>query len=270
VRDETVMEVGNPSEAFTNELKSLEDHKDLIDQIQIMIPVRPADGLCFELEEQVCRWSQMGFDLRFLKDYMGGFIEVVRANMALKFLKDSDRKFLMMLDSDVVPSLDLPVLLARHDKAMVGSPVPINLKEHGPTLNFTVSDAAGNWRFPSLANHPKIPAHGLTKVAHIGTGAVVIRRDVLEAFTWEGEDVPFMVPSALRAEALRTGNIRRGEDLEFCIQIRKKGFEIYADMDACSGHKKTLTLTVPEELRDPTMNTADWVTKETEYLVGEC
>lgn len=269
MRDESTIETVNPDEVFAHELKSLEEHKHLIDQIQIVIPCRPADGMCFELEEQVCRWTAMGFNVRFLKDFMGGFIEVVRANMSLQFLKGSDRKFLMMIDSDVVPPLDLPVLLARHDKPMVGSPVPITLKDHGPTLNFTVGDAAGNWRFPSFVNHPKIPAYGLMEVAHIGTGCVMIRRDVLEAFTWEGEDVPFMVPGELRAEGLRTGNLRRGEDIEFCSQVRRKGFTIYADMGACSGHRKTLTLTVPDELRDPTMNAAEWVTKETEYLVGE-
>lgn len=254
--------------AFKHELETFKEWGHLTSEIDIRIPVRPTDGLPVELAEQVARWCALGFTVSFLKDHMGGFIEVVRANMAQSFVKKSKLKYLFMIDNDVIPRVDLPLLLARHNKHIVGAPVPITLQDQGPALNFTIPDGKDGWRFPAFRNHEKMPSTGLIPVHHIGTGAMCIRRDVLEAFSWEDEDVPFMVSSDLRAEGLRNGNLRRGEDIEFCNQARNKGFKIYADMEGLAGHRKLMTLTVPDDMLDPTMDPAGWISNDTEYLVG--
>lgn len=255
-------------QVFKNELETYAQHENLVSQIDIRIPCRPAEGVPIELTEQIARWAVLGFKVALLKDHMGGFIEVVRAHIAHTYLAESDKKYLLMVDSDVIPRLDLPLLLARHNRPVVGAPVPITLRDHGPTLNFTIPDGKGGHRFPSFSNHSRIPSRGLLPVQHIGTGAMLIRRDVLEAFTWQGEDVPFMVPGDLRAEGLRKGNLRRGEDMEFCNQVRAKGFDVYADMEARASHRKMVPLEVPDALLDPTMDPAGWTSTEAEYLVG--
>ena len=261
------VELSDIQTTYKNELETFENHGDLIDQIDIQIPVRPQDGVPIELAEQIARWAVLGLHCAFLKDHMGGFIEVVRANMAYRFLKESDKKYLFMIDNDVIPRLDLPLLLARHEESVVGAPVPITLKDQGPCLNFTIPDGAGHYRFPSYRHH-RFPSVGLISVHHIGTGAMCIRRDVLEAFSWKDEDVPFMVPASIRAEGLREGGLRRGEDIEFCNQVRAKGFKVFADLEGLSGHRKNLTLTVPDDLKDPTMDPAGWLSHESEYAVG--
>ena len=265
--DKELLEHRDIQTTYKKELETYEKYSHLVEQVDIQIPVRPQDGVPIELAEQIARWAVLGFKVAFLKDHMGGFIEVVRANMAYRFLKDSDKKYLFMIDNDVIPELDVPLLLARHEESVVGAPVPITLKDQGPALNFTIADAEGKYRFPSYRQH-KFPMKGLIPVHHIGTGAMCIRRDVLEAFSWEGEDVPFAVSSELRSEGLRKGNLRRGEDIEFCNQVRAKGFKVFADMEALSGHRKSLTLVVPDDLKDPTMDPAGWLSHESEYAVG--
>ena len=257
------------AEAYKHELETFKEWGHLVPEIDIRIPVRPMDGIPIGLAEQVARWCVLGFTVSFLKDHMGGFVEVVRSNMAHTFTNKSKLKYLFMIDNDVIPRVDLPLLLARHNEPVVGAPVPITLKDRGPALNFTIPDGKGGWRFPAFSNHPKCPTHGLIPVHHVGTGAMCVRRDVFEAFTWEDEDVPFMVPSDLRAEGLRKGSLRRGEDLQFCNQVRKKGFKVFVDMEGLAAHRKTMNLTVPDDMLDPTMDPAGWTSTETEYLVGD-
>lgn len=263
-------EINEQEVDMSADFKLIQDNEHMIQQTQIAIPVRPADGCALELSEIVAKWAVLGFHVAFLKDFMGGFIETTRQKMAYDFLHSSLKlKYLLMIDNDVVPPIELPFLLGRWDKGVVGGPCPIVIREHGPTVNFTIPDEKGEWRFPSFVNHAKIPAKGLLKVNHIGTGAMLVRRDVLESFTWEGEDIPFMVPQDYRQKGARTGTLSRGEDIHFCFQVREKGYDIYADLEACCGHKKQIVLTVPEDQRDPNLDPRSWRAKPEEYKVGK-
>ena len=165
--------------------------------------------------------------------------------------------------------------------------------EYGPIMCFGIRDEAGLNRFPSvralLRRNMKAPCSGLTEVSHIGTGAVAIRRDVLESFTWDlqydkiipflssikngdsnkntvlelhrfmSPDVPFMVPDSLRMEGFRHAELRCGEDIWFCCQIKKKGFKIYVENSTDVGHRKSMCITLDDVFRDPDMKPEDWV-----------
>jgi GT2 family glycosyltransferase len=130
-------------------------------------------------------------------------------------------------------------------------------REWGPQLCFTVPDEKGDYRFPPMAAG-KIPHKGLLEVGHAGTGAMLIRRDVFEAFSMEGDDVPFFVPHEARLNGMKTGTILIGEDIAFCNQLRAKGIPVHVDLEAHVGHRKTLALAWEDKLRDPALDAATW------------
>jgi len=169
-----------------------------------------------------------------------------------------------MIDNDMEPRLDLLHKLMRWDVPMIGGRAVTMNPDHGPMLCFTVKDEAGLYRFPSLRAllraNMRVPNTGKMEVGHIGTGAVCIRRDVLESFNWsDPEEVPFMVPDRLRMEGFKNGELRCGEDLWFCCQVHKKGFKIYVDNSADVGHRKSMCMTLDTAFRDTTIEPDNWV-----------
>jgi hypothetical protein len=247
----------------------IRDNEHLTKEIVVSIPVRPNDGVCIELATCISKWNYIGFYAAYIKDFMGGFIETMRQRMAYQFLKSyPNHKYLLMIDNDVAPPVELPFLLGRHDLPVVGGPTPIMSSKVGVCMNFTVKDKDGKWRFPSIQHTDKMP-QGLIPVGHIGTGALLIRRDVLESFTWEGEDIPFYIPQHYRLDGAKKGELRRGEDIEFSSQVRKKGFDLYADTEACCGHKKQMMLTWPVDNLDPDLSPSVFRTHPDEYEIGD-
>lgn len=261
--------------------------RESLTNIHCVVPVRPGDGMNCKLTRMLSVWYGEGTGWSHLNDHMGGFIEVSRANIAYDFVKNRTEKWLLMIDNDMEPPLELPLLLSRHDVGVVGAPAMSVDRKYGPQLCFTVQDTNGNYRFPALRNG-KIPAKGLIEVGHVGTGAILIRRDVLERFTfggWEvydkiekaynaenGEitltrkemasllysDIPFYVPEAIRRKGAQTGSLLVGEDIAFCNACRAKGIPMYVDLEAHCGHRKTMGLLWDEDLRDPDMNAEYW------------
>lgn len=241
----------------TDFLLLAEQNRELLRQIEIVVPARPAEGLNIRLAKLLSVWYGEGIAWSSLNDFMGGFIEATRAKIAWHFKHDRETKYLLMIDSDIEPSPFLPYLLARHDKPIVGGVCMAVSKAYGPQLCFTVKDTEGDWRFPTLlAQNGKsmpepqmIPRKGLIEVAHVGTGAMLIRRDVIEAFEFTKEDIPFYVDEEIRRDGFKEGNLRRGEDIEFCNQARAKGFQCYVDLEAICGHRKTTALSWPDDQR---------------------
>jgi hypothetical protein len=238
--------------------KQCSENRDLLKDVTVVVPVRPEGGLNVKLAQMLSIWYGEGTSWSMLNDHMGGFIEAARANIAYTFLKERTEKYLLMIDNDMEPPINLPWLLARHDLPVVGVCAMVHTHKWGPQLCFTIKDTEDNYRFPTMM-HSTIPEKGVVPVGHIGTGALLIRRDVLEAFTFKNGDVPFYVPEDIRVEGVSTGNILIGEDISFCNQIMSKGFQPYVDLEAHCGHRKTVALRWPEERIDPDLNAETWV-----------
>lgn len=229
-----------------------EPNKDLLQQVRVTVPVRPGDGLNTELVKYLALWYRYGpFDT--MNDYMGGFIEMTRAHIAKQFLEDYDEKYLLMIDNDMIPPINLPYLLARHDEPVVGGCCVSPAMKGGAQLIFTVPDRTGTYRMPTIRS-AKIPREGLIEVGHVGTGAMLIRRDVLESFSWKDGDVPFYVPEDIRRKGAESGTLLVGEDIAFCRQIRAKGFVPKVDLEAHLGHQKLFTWWWPEKCIDPELD----------------
>ncbi len=234
------------------------ENRELLKKVSVCVPVRPDAGVCLGLARMLSIWYGEGTPWNCLSDHMGGFIETTRAKMAYDFKFNQDEEYLLMIDNDIEPPMDLVMGLVRHQLPVVSACAMGVSAFSGPQLCFTVEDTEGKYRFPSLAKSGNIPSRGLVKAGHVGTGAVLIRRDVFEAFTFEGDDVPFFVPHAVRIKGMRTGELLLGEDLSFCNQIREKGFDCYVDMEMHCGHRKTTAMRWPRDAMDIKINASDW------------
>lgn len=287
------------NEARSTELFQLaEKNHELFDDIYITVPARPHDGICIGLTQALSMWFASGIKWMPLEDSMGGFVEVTRTKIALHFLRNRTEKYLLMIDNDTEPDLLLPYLLARNDVPVVGACIPSYSRHGREMLCFSRHDDCGVNRMIDYSHGDKIPATGLAEVPSIGTGAMMIRRDVLESFTFGGidsynkaaeaissnqpgtfspeelkdlvdADIPFFVPQHIRWNGAVQGVIMQGEDIVFCHKARAKGFKVYADLEAHCMHRKTMKLAFPDELRDPSLRVEDWHAPKTGMAMSE-
>lgn len=244
-----------------NFLHTCEEHRELMQDIFVATPARPHDGLCIALHDKLKWWFREGIESQVLEDSMGGFIEITRTRIAMDFLNRMNHKFLLMIDTDTEPPLNLPYMLARHNEPVVASCIVSMGTSGRPMLCFARQDENGMKRMIDFEDGEKIPATGLAEVPHAGTGAMLIRRDVLESFDWDEnhpEDIPFFVPDKIRARGAVNGKMMRGEDIQFCIKAKEKGFKIHVDMEAHCGHRKSMRMIFPPHQRDPSLDPIDW------------
>lgn len=244
------------------------ENRDLCHDIYIVCPLRPHDGLSIGLANAMEIWFSEEMGTERLPDSMQGFIDITRARLAHRFVTERSEKYILMIDNDMEPPIDLPMLLARHDAPIVGSCAMSMNAEGNQMMCAVAEDEEGNHRFIE-PQHVKIPATGLLSVVHCGTGAMLIRRDVLEAFSYENpQDTPFLLPDRIRhGGVVNMGVPMVGEDLYFCEQAREKGFETAVDLEAHCGHRKTMRLAWPPERRDPTITVDDFKLPPRGYMV---
>ena len=144
-------------------------------------------------------------------------------NVVVKEFLKGDYDYLLFIDSDNPPPenvLDLVDL----DKEVIGLPTPINMN-HTKGLNNVCWNVFEN-------NLPiNKTGEGLEEGDMVGTGVMLIRRDVLEKI-----DNPF---TTVRNEAdLRTV----GTDAAFCFKCRRKKIKIYTHWDYKAKHFKQIDL----------------------------
>ena len=142
--------------------------------------------------------------------------------------------YLMMCDSDIVPPLDFLDLI-EHDKDIIGgicfayrqgSIVPLLLERKDDF------DKEGG-EFPYNVMENLKGDEGLVEVDAIGSGVIIIRRNVLEAL--ENEQ-PFC--NMYNDQGVKD----LGLDLSFCYKAKQKGFKIFAHLDYISSHWQTIDL----------------------------
>lgn len=145
--------------------------------------------------------------------------------IAKEFLK-SDYEYLLMIDSDNPPPNNVLELIEL-DKDIIGLPTPINMNKDGKNnlvWNVLYKTEDGMIQEP-------IEGSGLEKVDAIGTGCVLIRRNVLEEI-----EHPFT--TIRNADDLRT----TGTDIAFCNRATEAGFEIYTHWRYKCSHYKEINL----------------------------
>lgn len=145
---------------------------------------------------------------------IGSVITIARRNLVEIFLK-SDFDYIWWVDSDMKFPIDAPVRLLKRNKQIVG----VNYRRRRfPNPNFTgMSGTAGSYtEFHTTDNSP--PMELIDVLPH---GCVLVKREVYEKIPQ---------PHYLQ-EFIPELNLEIGEDIFFCNQAKKAGYEIWCDQE---------------------------------------
>jgi hypothetical protein len=139
-----------------------------------------------------------------------------RNKIVKRFLK-TDCDFLMMQDSDVFPLGHNPAELVYANRDIIGCPAKV--RSNSGTLDWVAyvwNDDAGGYVTVDMG---RAPSHAeLLEVDIVGTGLILIRRNVLEDPNMKA---PFLV------ENDEDGVCDWGTDFAFCKRAKKFGYEVF-------------------------------------------
>jgi len=145
---------------------------------------------------------------------IGSVITIARRNLVDIFLK-SDFDYIFWVDSDMKFPIDAPVRLLQRNKAIVGANYR---RRRFPNPNFT-GMMGTNGQFTEFQTTDNSPAMELIDV--LPHGLVMVKREVYEK-------IPH--PHYLQ-EYVPSLNLEIGEDIFFCQQAQKAGYEIWCDQE---------------------------------------
>lgn len=192
---------------------------------KVFVAILNMGSVCAGLESSVFKWMvekgdkyQFTFHLRKKVPTSSNRNDITR-----DFLK-SGCDYLAMFDEDTYP-LDNPFDILDHDKDVCGCVYP-GMGESGIRLHVYRRLDDGTY-----GQYPPKERSGLMEVDAIGTGAIFIKRKVLEKikkpfdYTFDKDGVTFM-----------------SDDIAFCKRAKDKGFKIWADWDKAASHYKVVDL----------------------------
>lgn len=156
---------------------------------------------------------------------------------------ETDEEWLLMIDDDHVFAPDLLTRLLSHKKDIVAALCLRRDEPYGPFC-FTEEISEGVYQPVNLHLHGP---SDLLRVRAVGTGAMLIRRHVFEKIA----DPWFTITDS------------SGEDMRFCDEASRNGFEIYCDLGARIGH---LTTAVVWPVTDPQWKVGFVISDETRIL----
>lgn len=224
-------------------------------EILIQIPHRSSEGIHPKLAEMMCSWVAAGIAVQPIRDPFGGFVERTRNYMVNIALQRGDRKFILLLDNDVVPmDPSAPLQLASHNLPVVSGIACGFRPDAGIFACVGVKDKTGVARYPSKVATGRLPASGVRELESCGAGVMMVRRDVFEAV---GRDW-FTIPREICVEADVTGVMRKTEDVCFSDRVREAGFKIYVDFSVHCFHDKNLPLHWSREDVSEEIDAASW------------
>lgn len=145
---------------------------------------------------------------------IGSVITIARRNLVDIFLK-SDFDYIWWVDSDMKFPIDAPIRLLKRNKDIVG----VNYRRRRfPNPNFTgMIGSAG--QFSEFQTTDNSPAMELIDV--LPHGCVLVKREVYQKIPqphYLQEFIPHL-------------NLEIGEDIFFCQQAQKAGYEIWCDQE---------------------------------------
>jgi len=145
---------------------------------------------------------------------IGSVITIARRNLTDIFLK-SDFDYIWWVDSDMKFPIDTPIRLLKRNVPIVGCNYR---RRRFPNANFTgMKGGPGN--FTEFQTTAQSPAMELIDV--LPHGCVLVHRSVYEKI--QG---PFYLQ-----EFVPEMNLEIGEDIYFCRQVQKAGYQIWCDQE---------------------------------------
>ena len=145
---------------------------------------------------------------------IGSVITIARRNLVEIFLK-SDFDYIWWVDSDMKFPIDAPMKLLARDKPIVGANYR---RRRFPNPNFTGMMGTSG-KFTEFQTTDNSPAMELIDV--LPHGMVLCKREVYEKIPQ---------PHYLQ-EYVKELNLEIGEDIYFCQQAQKAGYEVWCDQE---------------------------------------
>ncbi len=198
-----------------------------MNKIYIAIPTESGQ-IFFELALRLSQWDrQTTIPAMVVYHPFLSPIDHARNTIVHDFLL-TDCTHLMMVDDDIVPPVDALERLLFHDKDIVAAACPLI----GPNSDNELITTMNAYDLDEKQAYTIIESTGLRKVDAVGTGCMMIKREVFEKLR---------VPPFL-TEYNVDGIKYRGEDLNFCNQAKLEGFDTYVDFSLKCKHIKSCNL----------------------------
>ena len=246
-----------------------DEFKKLAQKILIVIPHR-GEGINKQLFRNSGIWAILGTPVADVTDGFGGFIELTRAGIVRTFLSYcNDRpaiEYCVMIDNDEAVEWDAPYRLAQWGKQVVSGIVcSFSEKKGGIFACVTIKDENGVARFPTVKRTQKLPSQGLRQIESAGTGLLCVHKSVFKEML-DADENPFMIPEEIRKHCCATGNLKLGEDMAFSERCKNRGIPMYVDFSVHAEHFKTLSVSWPKELLDPSVDPRTWHVATNDYV----
>lgn len=222
-KDMETFQTGNKNRENSNRAKEFADLK--IFKIYLGIP--NTGKISSELAVWLINMQQSvskipGYEGMIIDLRMASPVDNARNILAKNFL-ETDCTHFLMVDSDIVPTLETIERLFIANKDIVGPKMPIWL---GPEKGLTYP------AFSEDQDKPGIKLDGLREVDFIGTGCILIKRKVIE-------ELPKPLFKFITDE---DGIVVLPEDNFFCHLAKKGGFEIFIHQDIEVKHFREIEL----------------------------
>ena len=201
--------------------------------------------MCTEYTQSLLALKEacMQYGIKMTCIFLGNesLIQRGRNTIAHHFLQMEDATHLMFIDADQRFRANDIALMIKADKGIIGGPVPMkgidwNRVRQGAVLNHpNLAALTGIFNLNKLEGHDMVSPEQPFQVEHIGTGFMLIRRDVFEAlaphtqtYTNGGASIPpdEEVYDFFRVQ-VEDGKLL-SEDYHFCHEYRKHGGTVWA------------------------------------------
>jgi len=171
-----------------------------------------------------------GFDITIMFSYKNP-VDANRNKIVHRFLEKPENKWLVMIDSDNIPPLNLLEIIS-YNRPVVSATVMgmQNGVPHPLVMKSTVGD---RYTMVNMSDYnDRIDEYGLLEVDGVGCGCIIMRRDVLE-------NIP---GNWFRFQYNEWGNIAYSEDYMFSKKVKKLKYPIYVSTNHVCEHFKVIGL----------------------------
>jgi hypothetical protein len=201
--------------------------------------------MCTEYTQSLLALKEacMQYDIKLTCIFLGNesLIQRGRNTIAHHFLRIPDATHLLFIDADQRFRANDVALMIKADKGIIGGPVPMkginwDRVRQGAVLNHpNLAALTGIFNLNTLPGHDMVSADQPFQVEHIGTGFMLIRRDVFEdlakhtqTYTNGGTSIPEgeEVCDFFKVQ-VEDGKLL-SEDYHFCHEYSKHGGTIWA------------------------------------------
>jgi hypothetical protein len=170
------------------------------------------------------------------------YVQTARDALATEFL-DTDYTHLLFIDADMK-------FRAKHVERLISHDVPVVGGFYPKKCQGTIK-----WVANKLAWDPPVDIRGLRPLKHIGTGFMLIRRDVLVRMQMSGLAASYRTDPDSRTyyQFFPMGvsdGFMKWEDWSFCERAHDLGFKVYGDTQVTLGHFGGVTFPLDTQVHE--------------------